>query len=342
MAVAIIDPLSNVLYQSFYIQALYDTFGKRNVRFENSPFLALSTSARCAWGCLWVLRDGMSERRFFVDGGDTTQINKEIYDWCDIYGKVNANYARTPGQEKLVSLCPSFAVRCWNPADTVIHAFGNAIKYLVAKKFVMDKSLQKYVGRYRRLLLRAPLSTVVPAKSEDNYIFSCSTLWYNNEWNQNDEGVNLRRAHFIRACKSVSGIRFEGGFVDQPGRSSRQLFEDCMAAGEYRYKDWIRNTQHSAIVFNTPAFWDCHGWKLGEYLAMGKAIISTPLSNDLPCPLEHGANIHFVEDNPESIQEGVRYLMSHPEYRHRLEQGAVEYWQKWGTPERVMTLLKVK
>jgi hypothetical protein len=30
---------------------------------------------------------------------------------------------------------------------------------------------------------------------------------------------------------------------------------------------------------------------------MGKAIISTELSNDLPVPLEHGVNIHFVENN---------------------------------------------
>ena len=33
MMQVLIDPLSNVLYQSFYIQALYDMFGKSNVRF---------------------------------------------------------------------------------------------------------------------------------------------------------------------------------------------------------------------------------------------------------------------------------------------------------------------
>ena len=38
--------------------------------------------------------------------------------------------------------------------------------------------------------------------------------------------------------------------------------------------EWISKTKQSAIVFNTPAFWSCHGWKLGEYLAMGKCIIS--------------------------------------------------------------------
>lgn len=181
----------------------------------------------------------------------------------------------------------------------------------------------------------------MPGKSEDNYIFFCSTLWYSNEWNQNDAGVNLRRAKFIRVCKSMGEVRFEGGFVDQPGRSSKELFADCMSAKAYKYHDWIRNTQKSALVFNTPAFWYCHGWKLGEYLALGKAIISTPLSNDLPCPLEHGVNIHFVENNMESIREGVKYVISHPEYRRRLEQGAIEYWQKFGSPRQVMKCLNV-
>ena len=342
MMQVLIDPLSNVLYQSFYIQALYDMFGKSNVRFGSEPFRDLSTAERSSWGCLWVVREGKSEKRFFADGADETGLNENIYEWCDVYGKVNANFTKTQGREKLVSLCPSFAVRCWNPVGTMMQTVCNAVRFLVAQNFVIDKSLKKFIGRYRRLLMRAPFSEVVPGSSEDDYIFFCSTLWYNNEWNRNDEGVNLRRANFIRACQTLPGVRFEGGFVEQQGRSSRQLFEDCMAPGTYRHRDWIHNTQKSAIVFNTPAFWDCHGWKLGEYLALGKAIISTPLSNDLPFPLEHGVNIHIVEDNTESIREGVWYLISNPEYRHRLEQGAEEYWQKWGTPESVMKLMKVK
>lgn len=106
--------------------------------------------------------------------------------------------------------------------------------------------------------------------------------------------------------------------------------------------EWMKKTKRSVLVFNTPAFWDCHGWKLGEYLAMGKCIVSTRLSNDLPAPLEHGKNIHFVENSQEAMKEAVKYIVDHPDYRMKLEQGAKAYWEAYGTPMASLRLLGVE
>lgn len=338
----IINPLGDILYQSFYVQALYETFGRKNVSFGNAPFRSLSVNAMENKGILFVVKDAAGEKKIVIDGGDFNTINEEIYKWCDVYGSVNANFSKTSGKEKLVSLCPSFAVKCWNTFDTMCFAIINVFRYINGTEFKGGlKSVKHFLGRHRRLVLRAGMADMVPGKSEDNYIFFCSTLWYNHESNKNDERVNLRRAWFVRTCKSMKNVCFEGGFVKQPGRSTELLFDDCLSSKSYSHIDWVRKTQKSSIVFNTPAFWDCHGWKLGEYLAMGKAIISTPLVNDLPYPLEHGVNIHYVESNPESIQEGISYVLSHPEYRHSLEQGAIEYWRKWGNPISTMKLLNL-
>jgi glycosyltransferase involved in cell wall biosynthesis len=86
-------------------------------------------------------------------------------------------------------------------------------------------------------------------------------------------------------------------------------------------------------------FWDCHGWKLGEYLALGKAIISTPISNDLPLSLVHGENIHIVENNFEEIRKAIILIIKDDEYRHKLEKGAHLYWEKYGTPSKSLELL---
>ncbi len=178
--------------------------------------------------------------------------------------------------------------------------------------------------------------------SRGRYVFFLSTLWYNDEWNKNDEGVNGRRAAFIRACKSVEGLDFEGGLVSQgKERSSESLFSDCLCRG-VSMSEWMEKTKRSLLVFNTPAFWDCHGWKLGEYLAMGKCIVSTKLSNDLPAPLEHGKNIHFVENDKEAMKEAVRFIVCHPEYREKLEQGAKAYWEQYGNPVASLRLLGVE
>ena len=119
------------------------------------------------------------------------------------------------------------------------------------------------------------------------------------------------------------------------------LFSDCISPASYPYQTWLQKTQQSALVFNTPAFWDCHGWKLGEYLALGKAIISTPLSNDLPVPLTHGVNIHFVEDDIDSMRAAIQYIIGNPDYKERLEQGASAYWASYGTPEKSLELMGI-
>ena len=139
----------------------------------------------------------------------------------------------------------------------------------------------------------------------------------------------------------MEDLRFEGGLVSQgKKRISEDLFSDCLAKA-VPMKEWMAKTKRSMLVFNTPAFWDCHGWKLGEYLALGKCIVSTALSNDLPAPLEHGVHIHFVENGQEAVKEAVKYLIDHPDYRTRLEKGARAYWEQYGSYTATLKLLGI-
>ena len=326
-----ISPFDNILYESFYLVGFQQLFGSAAVVFDSTPFLSLSMRAKKTSGVLFVLQESNRQAKGYISAGDSFAINEEIYEWCDVYASVNANFQKTPYREKLISLAPSFAIRCWNSPLVIKHAFSEGMKYLKGKS--LDKSFKTFLGNYKRLIFRPTIDLMVPGDSQADYVFFCSTLWYNNEWNHNDQGVNLRRAHFIRACKSVLNVRFEGGLVSQPRRSSDELFADCLLKNPYSYDDWLYKTKCSSVVFNTPAFWDCHGWKLGEYLSLGKAIISTPLSNDLPAPLVHGKHIHFVNDDVENMKSAVEMITHNQSYRRRLECGAREWWDTYGTPK---------
>lgn len=333
----IIDPVDDILYMSFYVYGLTKLFGSDCVKFSTKPFAELSTEARHTKSMRFIVEKNGEKKRYVIHCDDSYRIHEELYHWCDIYGCVNANYAKTSEiyHTKLVSLCPSFGIRCWNYMQTIHHAFAHLPKD--------GTSARKYLGKHKRLLSR-PAYTDYLANTplDDHYVFFLSTLWYNDEWNKNDEGVNGRRANFIRACKSLEKVRFEGGLVSQgKKRSSESLFFDCISK-EVCMEEWIKKTKQSALVFNTPAFWNCHGWKLGEYLAMGKCIVSTPLSNDLPEPLEHGKNIYYVEEKQESIQNAIDYLVEHPDYRKKLEHGAMVYWERYGSPEASLKLLGIE
>lgn len=97
--------------------------------------------------------------------------------------------------------------------------------------------------------------------------------------------------------------------------------------------------QKSFIAVNTGGVASCFGWKLAEYLALGKAIVSLPISNYLEVPLEHGKNIHFVENDRESISEALTYIYEHPDYRKNLEWGSRQYWETYCRPDKVIVNL---
>ncbi|MSO78702.1 MAG: glycosyltransferase family 1 protein [Acidimicrobiia bacterium] len=98
---------------------------------------------------------------------------------------------------------------------------------------------------------------------------------------------------------------------------------------------YLERTRRSAVVFNAPAVHQCLGWKLGEFLALGKAIISVPLNRELPEPLVHGEHIHFIDDKVDAMRHAVELLTSDDAYRRRLEVGARRWFDDVISPARV-------
>lgn len=353
MEKVIIDARTNIPYGSFYIKGLVEKYGRRNVKFRSKPFVDLPS---VGWNVRYIVKNNNEVLKVFIHTNDTYHIDKAQYDWCDVYGHVNANYEHYPIElfPKQVSLVPSFGIRNFNIYETIFYSIANFFMTFkdISKWKVYDKKLKEYVqSPYKNIrrhylnYIKNYLNRVKIETYENNscvkkgYVFFLSTLWYSDEYNKNDEGVNRRRANFIEACKKLNNCIFEGGLLAD-NSSSKNIFEESSTSIRLQLPTWISKTKESELVFNTPAFWDCHGWKLGEYLAMGKAIISTPLSNDLPEPLLHGKHIHFISDSSkESISEAVLYILQNPDYRQNLEKNAKNYWNTYGSPYKSIDLL---
>ncbi|MGM9837772.1 MAG: glycosyltransferase [Paludibacteraceae bacterium] len=310
---------SNPQYAGFYISYLEACVSKSHITFSRDAFMWNHDRVCGTTLALLIYADNsaLPPLRLAIDTGDGYDMDEEAYQWCDTYAKINYNQSKTPQyfQVKTISICPSFAVKSWGLVGTIYHAIYNAM-------LMRPTNIRKFLGKYKHCYLRIPLQEYYQqAEVDERYVFFCSTFWYNEPGTgtRNDDITNRYRANFIRACKSIEGLKFEGGLVVHHG-SNVEKYPDVVSVG-YSHADYIRNIKRSIIAFNTPALWDCHGWKLGEFLAMGKAIISTPLSNDLPAPLEHGVNIHFVDGSEESIREAVLYIAENKTYRRRLEGG---------------------
>jgi glycosyltransferase involved in cell wall biosynthesis len=101
----------------------------------------------------------------------------------------------------------------------------------------------------------------------------------------------------------------------------------------------LEKTKSSALVFFTPAVWHSHTFKLAEYLALGKAIISTPIVRELPAPLVHGCHIHYVDGSLDSMRAAIQLLLDDHDYRKHLERNAYDYYSSFLSPKRVIERL---
>ncbi|GHT31054.1 hypothetical protein FACS189434_00080 [Bacteroidia bacterium] len=338
-----VDPDFHVWHGSFYLYGLYEIFGKDNVKMSKNK---LNFPNRGGANFNFIIAKNNKITKFSVDWWDEScRISQECYEWCDVYGKVNCKWELTPilKYPKIVIMAPSFGILAWKRSLFPFYCVANWIKSGRQKNFFY------YCRKYGRMVLsRSTLKQYFynPSLVVDNYVFHVSTLWHNSEGNEHDNKVNARRVSFIRVCRDMNNVQFEGGLVPQSKkkyRTSVSKFEDYLYAGGWMsFSEWLEKIKRSAVVFNTPAALDCHGWKLAEYIALGKAIISTPLINDLPEPLVHGENIHFVDGSEESIRKAVEYIVTNQAYREKLEQGARRYWEQYGTPMQALKLLGIE
>lgn len=322
----IIDPGCNILYASYYIYGLFEIFNPLNIHFSSEPFKGLVHDQNTF--CLpFVVKQCGGVTRYCIDTSDSNEyIYTSFYDWSDIYGKVNYNSTIHAGLSKIKPVAPNFAVKLWNKPNCWFHA---TINFLKAKKRT-PLSYRDFWRVYAGTLKRKKINDFQPAKdknhSKTQYIYMVGRWWIGQ-----DE-CNKWRTKFIESAKAISSVSFEGGLLPEFGCVDEVKF---LSERKYSYEEYLCKTSESLVVFNTPAYYHCHGWKLPEFLWLGKAIISMPFINELPEPLTHGKNIWFVKDESE-IKDAIIMLLNNSLLRNKLEHGAREYWEQYCSPESAL------
>jgi glycosyltransferase involved in cell wall biosynthesis len=247
-------------------------------------------------------------RRIWVDANDEATSEPAPFEWADIVGRANCT-EEDATHEKIRLIGPVFGVRLWAlPAG-----------YLRACRLIMSGATPRSTisGVRFQGKTRLPIDRYVPSASASGYVFHRS-----RNWTGKHAATNGPRERFIDALAST-GLEQDASIADER-----------IPLGEY-----LERTKRSSLVFNCPAVHGCLGWKLGEYLALGKAIISTDLGRALPEPFTHGENIHFVDDDVDAMKEAILQIRDDAEYRSRLERGARDWFDRLLTPRAVVRRL---
>ncbi len=344
-----IDSRYKYNYASYYIMGLRRLFGKNSICYEVEAFKSLKymNDKEYNSGIPIVVEDEACQKKIFIDYEDVATIYEDRYNWCDVYAKVNLTKELQEKYPKTIAIGPAFGITIDSKVKVIWDYISNYIKSRkntsISAKIYFRDYLYSLVRRRRIEEYEKNVAI------KRNYIFHASTLWYNKfAWTC----TNKFRGEFLKACQKA-GVEIEGGlfFIGEGPNVLKEMpdygrykteYKDFIYERRLSMDDYIKKTKESFVVFNTPSVCECHGWKLAEYLCMGKAIISTPLTREMPGEgLVHGKNVHFVETT-EEIYDAVVKIREDSEYREKLERGAREYYEKYLAPEVVIARILEK
>jgi glycosyltransferase involved in cell wall biosynthesis len=310
--------LCNVYYDSFYLKGIKEVFSTYEFNIDKFPKFRQGVFAV-------LITDYDLNLKLIIDSNDSDEYNEDALKWCDTYGKVNYRDYSIPKEysSKIKPIGPSFGIKIWSFPLTLFLVLYNFLKF---REFITDE--REFIANYWRQYRRVPLKHYKNASSLDNYIFFTGSIW------QKENQTNNSRAEFIKLCKENNNLDFEGGFAPRDDGNNLNL-DNLVVLKRYSLKEYIRKIKKSAITFSTPAVLSCHGWKLGEFLALGKAIISTKHINRLPAELEDGVHVIYVE-TIDDIREKLNLILFNPKIKNELEKNARIYFDAYLTPKVVI------
>jgi hypothetical protein len=149
------------------------------------------------------------------------------------------------------------------------------------------------------------------------------------------EQINEERATMVRTLRASFGDRFVGGLAPTP--QAMRYYRELITPLSTQRSHYAATIGRCLVGVYVRGVHDSIAFKLGEYLAASRCIVTEPLVNEIPDPLVEGVNVmgfttpeecvaacqRLLDDT--GLQAGMResnyrYYMSHVEPRaHALE-----------------------
>jgi glycosyltransferase involved in cell wall biosynthesis len=318
-----VDPSFDPLYTFYYLEGAAMLPGVRII-YDSKPFSAFKHTKD--YVAILLESPGKDAKKVVIDFGDTKTFRKLLYDWADVYAKVNLTPEDFSTHPKMMPIGPaSLGIRRMAKWKILLTALKH---YLAARKRI--PAAADFFASYKASLRRLTFEGYRHAQpSTPDYVHFVSTLW------KDDKVANDYRVNFMEAVHRAGGFKFEGGFA--PRADGQHLgYDRYMGPAFESLENYRQKIGKSFVVFNTPAVKQSHGWKLPEFMAWGKAIISTPPVRMFPEPLVDGVHWLITDGSVDDIEAKIRMLQANPELHAQLEINARAYFDKYLRPDIVM------
>lgn len=146
------------------------------------------------------------------------------------------------------------------------------------------------------------------------------------------EAVNEMRASCIRAARAEFGEYFYGGFMIDD--FTRREYGDCLLPDQKvsQRHAYLARVRESAVCVATTGLHGSIGWKMAEYVAASRAIVSEPLRYLVPGGFSPGRN--FLEfTSLDSFIRNIDDLLCDVSQRKAMMHANWDYYWRWVRPD---------
>ncbi len=176
-----------------------------------------------------------------------------------------------------------------------------------------------------------------PRKS-NKYIFYHRTLW-KKESLTNQLGYIFLDFFKSKNYKVVGGLFRSDGF-----KTEDEKINSVITTEWYNTQEYIEHILESLIVLNTPAVRGACSWRFGEYLAFGKAIVTTPFMVELPEYIKENQNYFLISNESDEFKKQLDKITSDESKIVQMENNNLELFKSKLSPykqiEYILSIVK--
>lgn len=148
------------------------------------------------------------------------------------------------------------------------------------------------------------------------------------------EILNQQRIDCIRALRRAFGARFHGGLY--PDAFAQRVAPDLLLPSPRAAsrREFLRQVRRHAVCVTSAGLRGSIGFRMAEFVAFSRAIVTEPLPHALPGDFAPGRN-YLEYRTPDQCVARVAQLFDRADLRDRMAQRNWSYYTDWMRPERL-------
>lgn len=321
-------PLSHI-YSGF---GLLQLNGEIELLWRPGDF-GISATSRCR-----VEVDGV---RVVYDLEDGADLDQSLLEWSDVYFK--RSYLQSMST-KILPLGLNYPVYAQGDGSRqrIVWALKNARPHNLKEVLVQVGRQSLFLSTLTRANVGRRNSRVEAFESEPRLSHHPIVVCFARTWNpaqvsgekaENWRALNAMRAGTIRMLRKELGPAFVGGLQDSP--DALAAYPDCIVPHEVTARKHYLETMKAAdICVSTLGLCQSNGWRMAEYVAASKAVVSEELAYEVPGFFE---GIHYLDfASPEGAVGSCVALIEEPERRLKMMYDNQTFYRKHVRPDALV------